>query len=99
MRQQQDNQKNQVILDWLSPVDYSSQQSGFIRGRQEGTGEWLLKSKQFEDWISQNSQILFCPGIPGAGKTVITSIVVEYLSTKFENDAGVGIGYIYCNFW
>jgi hypothetical protein len=29
---------------------------------------------------------------------VITSIVVEYLSTKFRNDTTVGITYLYCNF-
>jgi Cdc6-like AAA superfamily ATPase len=69
-----------------------------IRGRQEGTGEWLLESNEFQHWVNHNGQILFCPGIPGAGKTVITSIVVEYLSTKFENDASIGIGYLYSNF-
>ena len=41
---------------------------------------------------------MFCPGIPGAGKTIITSIVVEELTTRFHNDKSVGIAYIYCNF-
>jgi Cdc6-like AAA superfamily ATPase len=37
---------------------------------------------------------LFCPGIPGAGKTIITSIVVEYLQINQENSS---IAYLYCN--
>jgi Cdc6-like AAA superfamily ATPase len=41
---------------------------------------------------------LFCPGIPGAGKTILTSIVVEELTTRFSNDPNIGIAYIYCNF-
>jgi AAA domain len=41
---------------------------------------------------------LFCPGIPGAGKTIITSIVVDHLHSKFQKDASVGIAYLYCNF-
>jgi hypothetical protein len=41
---------------------------------------------------------LFCPGIPGAGKTILTSIVVNYLSSRFHNDSKTGIAYIYCNF-
>ena len=41
---------------------------------------------------------MFCPGIPGAGKTIITSIVIEELTTRFRNDKSVGIAYIYCNF-
>jgi Cdc6-like AAA superfamily ATPase len=86
------------MLDWLTSVDYSSQQNDFVRGRQEGTGEWLLKSNEFQHWVNQDSQTLFCPGIPGAGKTIITAIVVEHLSKTFGNDAKVGIGYLYCNF-
>ena len=41
---------------------------------------------------------LFCPGIPGAGKTILTSIVVDQLMTRFEKDKTIGIAYIYCNF-
>lgn len=40
---------------------------------------------------------MFCPGIPGAGKTIITSIVVDYLWTEFNN-VDVGIAYLYCNY-
>jgi Cdc6-like AAA superfamily ATPase len=43
-------------------------------------------------------QTLFCPGIPGAGKTILTSTVVEELFTRFENDSNVGIAYLYCNY-
>jgi hypothetical protein len=41
---------------------------------------------------------LFCPGIPGAGKTILTSIVVEHLHNRFQNDQKVGIAYLYCNY-
>jgi hypothetical protein len=41
---------------------------------------------------------LFCPGIPGAGKTILTSIVVDDLNKRFQNDASTGIAYLYCNF-
>jgi Cdc6-like AAA superfamily ATPase len=41
---------------------------------------------------------LFCPGIPGAGKTILTSIVVENLHTRFQKDLSVGVAYLYCNF-
>jgi F0F1-type ATP synthase delta subunit len=41
---------------------------------------------------------LFCPGIPGAGKTILASIVIDYLYTKFQKDPAIGIAYIYCSF-
>jgi hypothetical protein len=102
LHERQDNQErreeHQVILNWLTPIDYAPQQNDFIKRRQEGTGEWLLKSNKFQDWVNQIRQSLFCPGIPGAGKTMLTSITVEHLCTKFQNDTTVGIAYVYCNF-
>jgi hypothetical protein len=98
----QDNQEQQrerqAILDWLTPVDYATQQSDFIHRRQKGTGQWLLDSAEFQAWLETDRQTLFCPGIPGAGKTILTSIVVDELTTRFSKDPTVGIAYLYCNF-
>jgi Cdc6-like AAA superfamily ATPase len=91
-------EEHQVILDWLSTVDCASQQHDFFSRRQEGTGEWLLKSDKFQKWLTEPKQTLFCPGIPGAGKTIITSIVVEHLWAKYRNDANIGIAYVYCDY-
>ena len=63
-----------------------------------GTGQWLLDSPEFQTWLRADKQTLFCPGIPGAGKTILTSIVVDELTTRFRNDETIGIAYIYCNF-
>ena len=41
---------------------------------------------------------MFCPGIPGAGKTILTSIVVANLCERFEDNTTIGVAYIYCNF-
>ncbi|RYP44941.1 hypothetical protein DL768_008647 [Monosporascus sp. mg162] len=87
-----------AILHWLTPVDYAPQQSDFINRRQVGTGQWLLDSPEFQVWLQTDKQTLFCHGMPGAGKTILTSIVVDELMARFGNDKGTGIAYIYCNF-
>lgn len=79
-------------------MDYGSQQSDYLKSRQHGTGQWLLKSGKFQGWLATRKQTLFCPGIPGAGKTILTSIVVDDLSSRFRNDSKTGIAYLYCNF-
>jgi hypothetical protein len=94
----QENQKHIAILNWLTPIDFVSQQQDFITRRQEGTGQWLLDSAEFRTWAETEKQTVFCPGIPGAGKTILSSIVVEDLTTRFRNDKSVGIAYLYCNF-
>ncbi|KAK6525843.1 hypothetical protein TWF281_010887 [Arthrobotrys megalospora] len=92
------NRKDDLeILDWLTPTDYSNQQIDYLNQRQQGTGEWLLNSNEYQNWLDANKQILFCPGIPGAGKTILTSSVINDLTTRFSNSK-TGIAYIYCNF-
>jgi Cdc6-like AAA superfamily ATPase len=86
------------VLDWLTPVNYGSQQSDLISRRQPGTGQWLFELAEFKTWVDTDKQTLFCPGIPGAGKTILTSIVVKELITRFENDHNIGIAYLYCNY-
>lgn len=94
----QHNQEHQAILNWLTPVDYSPQHQDFISRRQEGTGQWLLRSPEFQEWLNNHGQTLFCPGIPGAGKTIIAAIVIDHLLASFQHDPHTGIAYIYCNF-
>ncbi|KAH8586341.1 ankyrin repeat protein, partial [Bisporella sp. PMI_857] len=94
----QKSKENQAILDWLSPIDYTSQQHDFIRRRQPGTGQWLLDAAEYREWIGVKKKTLFCPGIPGAGKTILTAIVIDDLSTRFANEKNVGLAYVYCNF-
>ncbi|KAK4656916.1 hypothetical protein QC762_0040510 [Podospora pseudocomata] len=86
------------VLDWLTKIDYGPQQSDYLKRRQPGTGQWLLDSEKFKGWLSASNQTLFCPGIPGAGKTILTSVVVDHLGSKFHNDPKIGIAYIYFNF-
>ncbi|KAH8596532.1 hypothetical protein B0O99DRAFT_593347 [Bisporella sp. PMI_857] len=94
----QKSKEDQAILDWLSPIDYTSQQHDFIRRRQSGTGQWLLDAVEYQEWVGVKKKTLFCPGIPGAGKTILTSIVIDDLSTRFANERNVGLAYVYCNF-
>lgn len=94
----QRSQEYQIILDWLTPIDYGPQQTDYIRRRQPETGQWLLDSAEFQAWLENDSQTLFCPGIPGAGKTILASIVVSDLCNRFRHDTTIGIAYIYCNF-
>jgi Cdc6-like AAA superfamily ATPase len=91
-------QECQTVADWLTPINYGPQHSDYFNRRQPGTGQWLLDSVEFQTWLESDKQTLFCPGIPGAGKTILTSIVIEELTVRFSNDPSIGITYIYCNF-
>src|ERR1700686_5109446 len=91
MKSKLDRNEYLNILNWLTKIDYGPQQSDFLGRREAGTGQWLLDSGKFQAWVENKKQTLFCPGIPGAGKTILTSIVVDQLMTRFENDKTIGI--------
>jgi hypothetical protein len=107
-KEQQDARKEQQkwqqvemvkeLLSWLSIADYGSQHTDFLSRRQEGTGQWLLCSDEFQTWCNGDGDTLFCPGMPGAGKTIMTSIVVDYLCTRYRDDSRIAVAYLYCNF-
>jgi Cdc6-like AAA superfamily ATPase len=98
IQSRQDAQEKQAILDWLIDTNFGAQQSDVFAGRQPGTCQWLLNSSKYRNWVENGDQTLYCPGIPGAGKTILSSILINDLETKFEIDSTVGIAYIYCNF-
>ena len=88
---------HQALLGWLSPIDCTTQRNDILRRRQAGTGKWLLRSKEFEDWVQKPKETLFCWGVPGAGKTIIAAIVIDDLETTFQNNNDVGIAYLFCD--
>ena len=93
-----DGKEDLEILNWITPFDYGSHLSDYFQRRQAGTGQWLLNSTEFQEWLKTSQKTLFCPGIPGTGKTILTSIVVNDLTKHFPEDSSVGIAYVYCNF-
>lgn len=98
MRSKLDRKEDLEILNWLTSIDYGPQHSDFLKRRQLGTGQWLLDTAEYQTWQNTDKQTLFCPGIPGAGKTILTAIVIDHLTIRFQNDADTGIAYVYFNY-
>ncbi|RWA07972.1 hypothetical protein EKO27_g7139 [Xylaria grammica] len=94
----QNRDEEEAILHWLSQIDFADQQTDLLRRREPGTGEWLLTSSKYRSWIKSRRQTLFCPGVPGAGKSMIASIVIDDLSKTFRHDNSVAVAYLFYNF-
>jgi hypothetical protein len=94
----QNKADDSAILNWLTPVEYGPQQSDYLNRRQPGTGQWLLDSAEYHDWLDNKRQTLFCTGSPGTGKTIITALVIEDLIARFLSNPTTAITFLYCNF-
>ena len=68
LQRQNEDQERRKILDSISAISYTTKQSTILDQRQEGTGQWLLDSKEFQEWMRNSEGILLCTGMPGAGK-------------------------------
>ncbi|KAI3316926.1 hypothetical protein HD806DRAFT_527486 [Xylariaceae sp. AK1471] len=97
VRRRRDDEQSKTIADWLSPIDVFAKQTDLSSRQQEGTGTWFLESQEFRNWVDGFNATLFCSGIPGAGKTMLSSLVVNHLR-KTSNIRGAGVVFLYCNY-
>ncbi|KAJ7271005.1 ankyrin repeat-containing domain protein [Mycena rebaudengoi] len=90
-----DSAERDKIIEWLSPLNFFARHDDIFRTRQEGTGRWFLEDSRFRNWLSSTEESIWCSGIPGAGKTVLASIVVDYLRSHLQsNHVGVAVAYL-----
>jgi len=93
---QADIDERTSFLKWISHNDFDADQQTILEKRWPGTGTWLHQHYDFEEWfLSPKSRVLWCNGTPGAGKSVLNSIVVEYISNRYAQDDNVGLAFAY----
>ncbi|KAH7207552.1 hypothetical protein BKA60DRAFT_611430 [Fusarium oxysporum] len=88
----------QEVLNWLSDEDFGTYQFDERSKKAPGTCQWFLDSPEYQSWTQEKGQVLFCPGIAGAGKTVLASAIIESLHSRFQSDSSTAIVHIYCRY-
>ena len=98
IREHTDSQQWGIISNWLSPNDQAAQQNEYARIHQKNTGNWLFETSQYREWLAREGATIFCPGIPGSGKSILTSYVVKTLWQSTYTNRDVGVAFMYCNY-
>ncbi|PON25351.1 hypothetical protein TGAM01_v205645 [Trichoderma gamsii] len=88
-------QKRGKVEYWLSPPDPSTNFNKALQQRHKGSGLWFLQSDNFIKWRTQPSSFLWLHGIPGCGKTILSSTIIEQLGTMLPSQT---ILYFYFDF-
>ena len=89
------------LMAWVCPYDGDpfDNYSAALKRRQPGTGAWLTRSEDFEIWSQRDHGVFWLRGLPGCGKTVLTSTVVEYIQRSFiSKNNGVALAYFYIDY-
>ena len=67
--------------------------------RLPGTGDWICDESLFKSWVNKTIPVLWISGIPGAGKSFLSSVMISYLKEQFpsgvHNGAQVSVGYFF----
>ncbi|WQF77432.1 Putative nucleoside phosphorylase domain, NACHT nucleoside triphosphatase [Colletotrichum destructivum] len=72
--------QHQKIKKWLAPPDTSTNYNQARESRRQGTGTWFLESKAFTEWKHGLRRQLWLYGMPGSGKTVLSTTILDDLT-------------------
>ncbi|CAI6339356.1 unnamed protein product [Periconia digitata] len=86
------------IRRWLSAPDPSSNYQRALKQRQESTGLWFLENDQYVEWKTTAASFVWLHGIPGCGKTVLLSTVLENVLNYCGNDTEYVVVYFFFDF-
>jgi len=63
-----------------------------------GTGDWMFRLPEWAEWINTQRRCLWVHGIPGSGKTVLISHLIEISMEQFHGSGKTAFAYYYCYF-
>ena len=87
------------LLAWLSRIPCRDHHDIIYREVLSDTGLWLLRKSAFVEWqSSSSSSLLWLHGIPGAGKSTLTAIVIQrFLDDAAGVENSAPLAYFYCS--
>ncbi|KFY78366.1 hypothetical protein V498_09119, partial [Pseudogymnoascus sp. VKM F-4517 (FW-2822)] len=69
--------QRQDVCNWLVLTDPSPLHNRARRLYEPGTGSWMLRTPEWTDWLAGINGYVWIHGIPGAGKTILASWLIE----------------------
>lgn len=96
--QQRKEDLRRKILAMIPSVDHTMKHAKMRDLRYAGTGAWMLQDDRYLDWErTESPAYLCCYGIPGSGKSVIASGVIDHLTNNTSHIEKKVVHY-YCDY-
>ena len=92
------NARQQKIIDWLKVCDPSTNHNAARNSHESGTGAWFIDSSEFVNWRDNQIRSLWLQGIPGAGKTILCSTIIDNIENFCVDQSGYHFAYFYFDF-
>jgi hypothetical protein len=69
-----------------------------VKRRQADTGLWFLEGEDYAAWKTNPASFIWLHGIPGCGKTILSSTILQNILQYCANDPGKVVAYFYFDF-
>ena len=94
-----DSQRQEVIRS-LESVNPSSLHCAAFKKHEDHTSNWLVQSPEWINWLDREKpqKFLWIHGIPGSGKTVLASFIIEQVKAHCSDDPKLCYAYYYCHY-
>jgi hypothetical protein len=79
-------ERRKKIDRWLSPPDPSMNHNKALQQRHQDSGLWFLQSDAFVKWRTRRNSFLWLNGIPGCGKTILSSTIIKDLNSTLPSE-------------
>ena len=91
-------ERHKKIRQWLNAPDPSLNYTRALKDRHMNTGGWFLETDIYLKWLSESGSLLWLYGIPGCGKTILSSTVIQSAMEYCQSRASSVVLYFYFDF-
>lgn len=91
------HEQRQDFCKWIEHTNPTRRHNDSCVLHEDHTGGWMIRSLEWQAWLQGSMRFLWIHGIPGAGKTVLLSFLIEQAKAACQNKQQVVV-YYYCYF-
>ncbi|KAI0903784.1 ankyrin repeat-containing domain protein [Ustulina deusta] len=75
-------EKRGALLRWFKTSNPEQNHLTSRESHEPGTGQWIFENAAFKTWVNDSGSLLWLHGIPGAGKTILCSTIINHLQER-----------------
>ncbi|KAI9737778.1 MAG: hypothetical protein M1834_009146 [Cirrosporium novae-zelandiae] len=98
IRSRQIDMERRDILKWLSSYDVSANHNAACNKHEPTTRSWFFQLEEFKSWKGGSGGMIWIHGIPGCGKSILCSTVIEDVKQLCQAEESKTFTYFYFDF-
>ncbi|KAK0618870.1 hypothetical protein B0T14DRAFT_430357 [Immersiella caudata] len=98
MQESMSDEERRRVYSWIRSTDPSNRYYQSCKLYEAGTGDWVFRTPEWNAWVEGQARCLWIYGIPGAGKTILTTHLIDAVKARCDGEERTAYVYYYCYF-